>query len=97
MDASTTAVIPFGVDDELGLCPTCRRSDGVLHVGREHYGHCDRHRTCWHIGSNLFTAWREQTETQRQANAMHLARYRRVQPFYFARPAASAGHDDLPF
>src|SRR5688500_10315760 len=45
--------------DHFGGCPHCGKNDGVLHVSREEWCYCDEHRTCWHVGSNLFSSWRD--------------------------------------
>jgi hypothetical protein len=49
-------------EDYSGLCPVCRKNDGYLNIGRDHWFFCKEHKTKWCIGSNLFSAWREQTE-----------------------------------
>lgn len=91
-------------DQGFDLCPECGRTDGFLNVGREHWFVCHAHRTCWHIGSNLFSGWREQNEVEWQRNAALLATYRTVAPVWkspmvadkpIARPEIH--DDDLPF
>ena len=51
-----------------GDCPTCWHNDGYRNVRREHWFFCRIHRVCWHIGSNLFSAWRDETEEIWQKN-----------------------------
>jgi hypothetical protein len=51
--------------DHWGYCPECHRNDGLLNYGRDHYMICRTHRLAWHVGSNLFSAWREDSELDR--------------------------------
>jgi hypothetical protein len=73
-----------------GLCPACRAHDGYLNVGPEHVFVCDVHRTKWHIGSNLFSSWQDETEAEWDANAMRLTGYTEIVP---VRPDARPVHD----
>lgn len=95
-DTPAATIVPFGVNDECGLCPVCRRSDGYLNTGRDHWFVCERHRVCWCAGSNLFSTWRDQTEADWRANAAALAGFRVVAPFHHARPAPYAVGDPHP-
>jgi hypothetical protein len=72
-----------------GECPIpgCRGNDGYLNLEREHWFRCDRHRTKWIEGMNLFSSWREETEADWARNAAKLAAYRQVEPLSGAPPA----------
>ncbi len=50
-----------------GGCPTCESSDGYINIGRGHWFHCAEHRVRWFIGSNLFSSWKDETETEQRA------------------------------
>ncbi len=54
-------------DDYFGTCPDCGDHDGYLSVGSGHWFYCRTHRTRWFIGSNLFSAWRDETEAEQRA------------------------------
>jgi hypothetical protein len=54
--------------DYFGVCPTCRKTDGYVNVGRDHWFVCDEHRVRWCVGSNLFSSWRGETEAEQQAH-----------------------------
>ena len=73
-------IIPFPTIDYFGGCPKCGRHDGYVNVQSEHWFYCTRHRTKWCIGSNLFSGWRDETETTWCRNAHQLAAYREVEP-----------------
>ncbi len=73
------------VDDPFGGCPICGGSDLYHNVGREHWVTCETHKTRWHIGSNLFSHWREEPESQWEANRRKLLGYREVDPIFFLR------------
>jgi hypothetical protein len=63
-----------------GGCPTCRRTNGFINDGADHWFVCDTHKAKWYVGSNLFSNWREQTEEERLKNRDKLAKYREVEP-----------------
>jgi ssDNA-binding Zn-finger/Zn-ribbon topoisomerase 1 len=59
-----------------GGCPECGDNDGYVNIGADHWFLCDTHKTCWPIGSNLFSI--DDTEEPQQAAAAKVARYRTV-------------------
>jgi len=61
-----------------GDCPKCGTNDGVLNVGREHWFVCHKHKTKRHVGSNLFSFWREETEEDWEENFRVLITYKTV-------------------
>jgi hypothetical protein len=63
-----------------GGCPHCGGMNYVLNVGRDHWVTCDRHKTKWKIGSNLFSSWQNETEADWTRNSYHLTNYRSVEP-----------------
>lgn len=65
-----------------GGCPQCGKNDGYVDIGCDHWFVCNEHKTKWWEGSNLFSAWREQTEEKCQKNREMLAEYRAVKPIY---------------
>jgi hypothetical protein len=68
-------------DNYFGVCPICRRQDGYLNNGHDHWFKCDTHRTKWCVGSNLFSSWRFMTPEESFAQVDRLAGYREVEPF----------------
>ncbi len=69
-------------DPGLGGCPRCRRNDGFLNVGRDHWAYCRRHKTRWLIGSNLFSGWRHEDETIWLRNRYQLDECKVVDPVF---------------
>ena len=67
-------------DETFGGCPHCGRNNGYLNVGRDHWFICDRHKTKWLAGSNLFTGWRDEGEEIWKKNRFKLAGYMVVEP-----------------
>ena len=63
-----------------GGCPHCGQTDGYVNVGREHWFVCDRHKTKWHVGSNLFSCWRHEDEETWRRNEYLLQNYMTVDP-----------------
>ncbi len=68
--------------DYFGGCPTCGVNDGFLNVGREHWFVCHMHRAKWHVGSNLFSSWKDQDDAHFRENAWLLANYAEVKPLH---------------
>ena len=58
-----------------GVCPVCGETDGLLNVGKDHYFVCHDHRLFWAVGSNLFSAWQQETDEDWERNAELLGRY----------------------
>ena len=56
---------PLG-PQEFGGCPVCHSHDGFYNAGKGHWFVCREHRTRWFVGSNLFSAWREETEEEQR-------------------------------
>lgn len=77
-------IVPLHVetDEYFGGCPECGKTNGFINNGPEHWFTCDRHRTKWHGGSNLFSGWREETEEGRFRNRDRLSQYRTVEAIY---------------
>ncbi len=63
-----------------GGCPHCGRSDVYLNDGRDHWFYCDRHKTKWLAGSNLFSSWHDEDEDTWRQNRFKLAEYMTVKP-----------------
>jgi hypothetical protein len=57
-----------------GQCDRCAEAGEVpdteypyLNIGRSHWFFCERHRTRWCAGFNLFSTWQDQTEDEQRA------------------------------
>jgi len=55
-----------------GVCPTCHKNDGCINIGQGHWMYCKAHKVMWYIGSNLFSAWREETLEYQKARWVRL-------------------------
>ena len=69
-------------NEYFGGCPHCGKNDGYLNVGREHWFVCHQHRATWWAGSNLFSAWRDETEDDWRKNEGRMHDYEVVEPIY---------------
>lgn len=69
-------------DDYFGVCPECHSNDGHINVGAGHWFKCDTHRVKWFAGSNLFSAWRDQTLEEQRAeyDALDFDTYELITP-----------------
>jgi hypothetical protein len=74
-------------DDYFGVCPICRRQNGYLNDGRDHWFVCNTHKTKWCVGSNLFDSWKHLTKEESFAQADKLTQYHEVE----AIPPGEAG------
>jgi hypothetical protein len=54
-------------DDHFGVCPTCRKNDGYINIGKGHWFYCAKDKVKWFVGSNLFSGWKHQTEDEQRA------------------------------
>jgi len=62
-----------------GNCPICKGTTGILNVGRDHWGCCSDHKTKWYIGSNMFSAWRFESEDVWKENSQLLQEFTEVE------------------
>ena len=79
-------ILPFPAPSErVGGCPGCGNTDG-RHADRWHadgypnderdyWFFCDRHKTRWRAGSNLFSGWRGENEETWLRNRLLLSGY----------------------
>ena len=65
-----------------GGCPHCRKHDGYLNIGRNHWFVCKKHKVKWLHGSNLFSHWREETQEDWDRNREDIKNYQEVEPVY---------------
>ena len=49
-------------------CPVCGKNDGHINIGRGHWFYCIQHKKRQYVGSNLFSAWRDETEDEQRAH-----------------------------
>jgi hypothetical protein len=70
-------------DNHFGVCPVCYRSNGFLNVHKDHWFVCHVHKTKWHVGSNLFSSWKEENEKTWRKNEETLRGYTTVDPLPF--------------
>jgi hypothetical protein len=80
VEKETTMVI----EGYFGLCPTCKKTDGYVNVGRSHWFICEEHRVRWCIGANVFSSWRDETESEQQRHCKKIGfdEFTDVKPFY---------------
>jgi len=52
-----------------------------LNIHRSHWLICHKHRVCWCPGENLFSDWRQESESDWQRNVTKLKEYLMVEPF----------------
>ena len=76
-----------------GSCPECLDMPLILNIGRNHSGTCEKHMAKWQIGSNMFSGWKDEEESNWQKNATLLKEYAEIEPYYNA-PRASAMSDE---
>jgi len=72
------------IEGYFGLCPICKKTDGYLNVGRSHWFICEEHRVRWCIGANIFSSWRDETESEQQRHCEKIGfdTFTDVKPFY---------------
>ncbi len=65
-----------------GVCPTCKKNDGYLNMGKGHWFYCEEHRVRWFFGSNLFSTWKLETEDEqhRKYDELGFGRFDEISP-----------------
>jgi uncharacterized CHY-type Zn-finger protein len=85
-------VIQFPVQgvacEELGGCPRCHSYTTRRNIDAAHWMCCDKHKTCWYLGENLFSDWLLEPEGASVVNARLLRGYRTVEPWFPRRATA---------
>lgn len=88
-DTPRKAVITiFGEDHEVaddsyfGCCPVCRKPGYYLNIESCHWLVCDKHKTYWYFGCNLFSAWKDEDWDVWERNNAKLLTYTEVEPWY---------------
>jgi hypothetical protein len=61
-----------------GNCPLCGAWGCYLNIGSSHVFYCEEHKIGWHVGSNLLSSWREQTEKDWERNKEKLADFKKI-------------------
>jgi len=74
-------------DDEInsifGVCRECGHGGGIfVNLGPNQWCSCVRHGLKWFSGTNLFSCWRYETESDWLRNEAYLSRFREVDPYY---------------
>lgn len=77
--------------DHFGCCLKCKKPmDRFVNIGRGHWAVCEKDKTKWFIGSNLFSSWRHETDDDWRRNFEQIKDFEEVEPWY----RASAEPDD---
>ena len=74
----------MAIEGYFGLCPTCKKTDGYVNVGRSHWFICEEHRVRWCIGANVFSSWHYETESEQRSHCEKIGfdTFTEVKPFY---------------
>lgn len=73
-------ILQLRTDNHFGDCPKCRKNDGHLNVGREHWFVCKRHRVKWRAGHDIFPDWRQEDVHIWRQNEKFLDFFMEVEP-----------------
>ncbi len=74
-------VIKLSVENRFGGCPKCKKHDGRLNIGRNHWFFCKKHRAKWFAGTDVFPDWTSETEEDWKQNEAFLDLFIEVDPF----------------
>ncbi|MEI6125315.1 MAG: hypothetical protein WCQ99_02070 [Pseudomonadota bacterium] len=75
-------VIQLEAPKHFGDCPKCKKNDGHLNVGREHWFVCKKHRVKWKAGHDMFPDWKKETVHTWKQNEALLEHFMKIEPFY---------------
>ena len=73
-------VLKIQTPNHFGDCPKCKKNDGHLNVGRDHWFHCRKHQVKWYVGNNIFPDWMDETYENWKRNESLLECYLEVEP-----------------
>lgn len=79
-----------------GLCPICRKTDGILNINRHHFMHCKTHRVWWYLGMNRYQGWQQETAEEWDQNTELLQTFEEVEPYLPDRYCDRCGTDYSP-
>jgi hypothetical protein len=77
--------------DYFGGCPECLGNDGHMNVRSNHWCVCDKHKTKWCAGANLFSDWQEESDQIWEDNTRVLDGSRKVEPVMQVRRTRDKG------
>ncbi len=83
-------------DSYFGGCPDCGKNDGYTNIHRDHWFFCRKHDVKWWVGTNLFSTWMDQDESEWREAEEWLSGYTVVEPIY-ASPGGTEDSDGSPF
>jgi hypothetical protein len=67
---------PFSdVDNQFGLCPYCRKTDGYMNLEKEHWFACHEHKVRWWGGRGIFSTYRFESELDQWRNWLKIVGY----------------------
>ena len=84
-------------DNHFGYCPRCRAEPTYLDVHKDNWCACLGCKVRWHVGWNLFSSWRHQTERQEIEARTILMECEDVDPLHGTPQPAAHDGGDLPF
>lgn len=95
-NARSADVVPDqDVDSHFGGYPHCHGSDGMLSPNGNHWFICRQHMTCWSVGWNLFSAWKQHDESENVFAWLYLQAFWQVEPYH--APTVKRVPSDVPF
>jgi hypothetical protein len=65
-------------DKPLGDCECGKYDNRYVNVFKTHYGYCSNCMTCWEIGTNLFSSWKDEDDERWKNNANFLKNYKLI-------------------
>jgi hypothetical protein len=74
--------------DHFGQCPKCKKNDGFVNIGRNHWFFCRRHRVKWYGGHDVFPGWRDEPAGLWLRNEELMSFFLEIEPFMPHRFAA---------
>jgi hypothetical protein len=73
-------LIQFNTQNHFGDCPKCRKNDGHINVGRDHWFVCRQHRVKWKAGHDIFPDWQQENLQVWRRNEKLLDFFMEVEP-----------------
>jgi hypothetical protein len=70
------------INQDFGGCPHCGANDGHFNIRRVHWAVCEKHKTKWQMGINLFPTCLNENQETWEKNAEKFSEYEKVIPIF---------------
>jgi hypothetical protein len=67
--------------NHFGQCPKCKKNDGYVNIGRNHWFFCKKHQVKWYGGHDMFPRWQDEHASLWKQNEEFMSFFLEIDPF----------------